>query len=218
NKMIEKTIREIKEAQASRERTKKARTELKKFSVSIRDKKPKRKRDKIPPPKHVVSKMPEERSKLSVGDTVTLLKHNFTGEIIEIKDTTATVLSGYVNIKIPLEQLRKAVVTDKETRKQKHRKSTYGNIISELNKKMADFKPSIDVRGKRAEEALSVIRQYIDDTILLNIKEVSILHGKGDGILRSVIRDYLSTIGDIAQFKDEHIEHGGSGITIVLFK
>ena len=82
---------------------------------------------------------------------------------------------------------------------------------------MAHFKLSIDVRGKRADEALAEIQKYIDEAILLNIREVSILHGKGDGILRKVIRDYLKKTDEIEQFADEHVEKGGDGITLVKF-
>ena len=83
---------------------------------------------------------------------------------------------------------------------------------------MANFKLQIDVRGKRGEEALEIVKQYIDDAILVNIGEVRILHGKGYGTLRSLIHDYLNMIPEIKSFKDEHIERGGHGITVVRFK
>ncbi|MCK4639293.1 MAG: Smr/MutS family protein, partial [Bacteroidales bacterium] len=111
----------------------------------------------------------------------------------------------------PINKLKK--VSGKE--KVKISPSSYSNIISD---KIANFKFSIDVRGKRAEEAISIVRQYIDEAILLNIKEVNILHGKGDGILRDVIRKYLSTVQEIKQYKDQHIERGGHGITVVMFR
>jgi len=82
---------------------------------------------------------------------------------------------------------------------------------------MANFNLQIDVRGKRGEEALDIVKQYINDAIILNIGEIRILHGKGYGILRSLIHDYLSTIPEIKSFKDEHIERGGHVITVVNF-
>jgi DNA mismatch repair protein MutS2 len=87
-----------------------------------------------------------------------------------------------------------------------------------MNAKMATFKRQLDVRGKRGDEAVALVRQFVDDAILLNINEVSILHGKGYGILRTMIHDYLRTVPDVKQFKDEHIEKGGHGITIVILK
>ena len=97
-------------------------------------------------------------------------------------------------------------------------RNRYSNIAEEINRKMANFNLQIDVRGKRGEEALDIVKQYIDDAVLLSISEVRILHGKGYGILRSLIHDYLSTIPEIKSFKDEHIERGGHGITVVKFR
>lgn len=74
------------------------------------------------------------------------------------------------------------------------------------------------MRGKYVDEALQLITDYIDEAIMLNVNEVKILHGKGNGVLRKAIREYLSTIPEIALFKDEHIEFGGAGITVVQFK
>ncbi len=76
----------------------------------------------------------------------------------------------------------------------------------------------LDVRGKRGEEAVEMVRQYIDNAIVLNINEVKILHGKGFGILRNMIHDYLKSVSEVKQFKDEHVERGGQGITIVILK
>ena len=90
--------------------------------------------------------------------------------------------------------------------------------MSDINKKAANFNPSIDLRGKRAIEALDDLKTYIDDAILLSVKEVSILHGKGDGILRNVLREYLQTVDDVEQISDAHVERGGQGITIVKLR
>ncbi len=90
--------------------------------------------------------------------------------------------------------------------------------MDDINKRAANFKPTIDLRGKRAIEALDELKSYIDDAILLSAKEVSILHGKGDGILRNVLREYLQTIDDVEQISDAHVERGGQGITIVRLK
>ncbi len=87
-----------------------------------------------------------------------------------------------------------------------------------MNDKLANFNHQLDVRGKRGEEAVDLVRQYIDDAILLNIREVRILHGKGFGILRTMIHEYLRTVSEVRQFQDEHIERGGHGITVVILK
>jgi DNA mismatch repair protein MutS2 len=91
-------------------------------------------------------------------------------------------------------------------------------IRSSINERAANFKLTIDLRGKKAEEALNILQKYIDDAILLSAREVSILHGKGDGILRQVVRNFLAGHDNVESFRDAHIERGGSGITEVVFK
>jgi len=85
----------------------------------------------------------------------------------------------------------------------------------DLNEKAQNFETKLDVRGKKVEEALQIIENYIDEAILLGVREVKILHGKGDGILRHVIRQYLNTVRQVKTAKDERVEFGGQGITIV---
>jgi len=99
------------------------------------------------------------------------------------------------------------------------RKSTsnYSKFATDMNDRAANFNIKLDVRGLRVDEALDVIRLYVDEAIQLRIFEVQILHGKGTGALRQFIRDYLSGIPDIESYKDEHIERGGDGITLVKF-
>jgi DNA mismatch repair protein MutS2 len=81
-------------------------------------------------------------------------------------------------------------------------------------KKLA-FKQDIDVRGMRGDEAIQAVTYFIDDAILLGINRVRILHGTGGGILRTLIRDYLSGVPGVAHFQDEHVQFGGAGITVV---
>jgi DNA mismatch repair protein MutS2 len=86
-----------------------------------------------------------------------------------------------------------------------------------MNDKAANFNMKLDVRGLRVDEALDTIQHYIDEAIQLRIFEVQILHGKGTGTLRQMIREYLSGIPEVESYKDEHIERGGHGITLVKF-
>jgi DNA mismatch repair protein MutS2 len=97
-------------------------------------------------------------------------------------------------------------------------KKTGSNLESwNISKRKLSFKPELDIRGKRAEEALSIVSTFIDEAIMVNAKEVKILHGKGNGILRELIRDYLSSVPPISNYQDEHVEFGGAGITVVNF-
>ena len=77
------------------------------------------------------------------------------------------------------------------------------------------FKQEIDVRGMRADEALNQVQHFIDDAILVGVSQVRILHGKGNGILRTMIRQFLNTIPNVKEVRDEHVQFGGAGITVV---
>jgi DNA mismatch repair protein MutS2 len=83
---------------------------------------------------------------------------------------------------------------------------------------MANFKTSLDLRGQRAEEAISNLQKYIDEALLLSVRDVKILHGKGNGILREIIREHLGGMSEVKKYSDEHVERGGHGITVVILK
>ena len=84
-----------------------------------------------------------------------------------------------------------------------------------MQKKRLTFKPEIDIRGERADAAISKITEFIDEAIMLEVKELRVLHGKGNGILRQIIRDYLRSEPMVRTYKDEHVDFGGAGITVV---
>jgi DNA mismatch repair protein MutS2 len=78
-----------------------------------------------------------------------------------------------------------------------------------------DFKPEIDIRGVRGEEAINQVRDFLDNALMVQHRNLRILHGKGNGILRQLVREYLSTMNIVKSYKDENIDLGGSGITVV---
>jgi len=80
------------------------------------------------------------------------------------------------------------------------------------------FSPQLDVRGMRVEELLPVLMRFMDDAIQLGMSEVMVLHGKGEGVLRTVVRDYLKRRKEVSSFADEHADRGGAGITVVTLK
>ena len=217
NKLIENTIREIREAQADKEKTKMLRKKLKEESVKINKKVEAKaeEKEKIKSEDDLVEKNTDS---ILVGDLVKIIEQDVTGEVIEIKGEDIVISFNSVSLRTTLNKVQKVGSNERQNQEYKYGKTSYSGLLNELNDKMANFKLQIDVRGKRGEEALSLIKQYIDDAVLLNISEVRILHGKGYGILRSLIHDYLSTVSEIKSFKDEHIERGGHGITIVILK
>ena len=93
--------------------------------------------------------------------------------------------------------------------------ASYANIRENISQKRFDFKPDIDLRGMRGEEALQKVITFLDEAVMLNYKEVRLLHGTGTGALRQLIRQYLSTNPLVASFGDEQIQLGGAGITVV---
>ena len=137
------------------------------------------------------------------------------GEILSINDTDATILFDSIKLRTSPDKLRK--VSRAEARKTQRRWQA-GLIAEELSEKAEHFDLTLDVRGKRAEEALDIVDKYLDEAKLLSIKEVSILHGKGNGILRKLIREKLSHNREVERFCDASLETGGTGITRVYFR
>ena len=205
NSSIERTIREIKEAQAEKERTKEVRQELKKTKEEIAETAKKVAEPKKPKPQ------PQDEGELKVGDTVCIDEMEIVGEIVAISDTDATILFDTVRLRTSPEKLRK--VSRAESRKVTRKWQS--SIADDLSEKAEHFDLTLDVRGKRTEEALDMVAKYLDEAKLLSIKEVSILHGKGNGILRKLIREYLSRNRDVEHFADATLETGGTGITRV---
>ena len=236
NRLIENTIREIREIQAEKEKTKKLRESLKKEAKNLMSQnsvgkiRQTEKRTKIQDPRTKIQEGRRQKAEgirqkvevmegktgkeLKVGDFVKMKGQDIPGEITEIKGNAATVVFNHITIKVSTNKLFSIESDLKEiTTPGSHR--SQNQIINEINARMANFKLSIDIRGKRAEEAETEVKKYIDDAILLSIPEITILHGKGDGILRNIIRELLRSIPEVIHYEDEHIERGGHGITII---
>ncbi len=222
NKDVEKTIRDIKEAGADKIVTQEIRKVLdnKKEKLKVKQKKESPKTKEL----NTVNKNKKKKNHLkeseiikdeqiNEGDFVMIKNTDIIGELITIDGTDALLNVNDVKIKTKVSKLIKSVAPKFNIVKRKG----YNDIVSDINEKMVNFKLTIDLRGKRADEALSMLQKYIDEAILLNMKEISILHGKGYGILREIIRKYLKSVDEIKTFGDAPIEFGGSGITRVYF-
>jgi DNA mismatch repair protein MutS2 len=205
NSQIERTIKEIKEAQAEKTKTKEIRQSLEKTKQEIAQK-----IQEITEPQ----KKEESEVKLKVGDTVCIEEMQVVGEILAISDTDATILFDSIRLRTSPDKLRK--MSRAEARKTQRR--WQAGIADDLSEKAEHFELTLDVRGHRAEEALDIVDKYLDEAKLLSIKEVSILHGKGNGILRKLIREKLSHMHEVERFCDASLETGGTGITRVYFR
>ena len=234
NARIENTIRTIKEAQADKERTKLARQELSEFKEQIDDieklsdedkiarkmqklrEKQERKKDKKNKPQAGISVTPSVEPKvkpIEIGSRVKIKGQTSVGEVLDISGKTAIVSFGMIKTNVKIDRLEQ---TDAPIPKANAVSSfVSAKTQDHVYEKKLDFKQDIDVRGMRGDEAIQAVTYFIDDAILLGISRVRILHGTGNGILRTLIRQYLAGIPGIAHFQDEHVQFGGAGITVV---
>jgi len=223
NQAIEKTIREIKEVKAEAEKTKHIRKEVFHHKEKIEKEIQKiEQKESIAPVvplkiKPVVPKFEPLDSKIRVGDAVFIHDIQTIGEVVCIQDEDITVSFNSISFKTHTDNVTKISKSEARNVKRGTVKLDGTRIGDMMNEKAAKFSVKLDVRGMRAEETLKILENYIDEAILLGIRQVSILHGKGNGILRHVIRQFLSKQKEIARFYDEAIERGGDGITIVEF-
>jgi DNA mismatch repair protein MutS2 len=220
NKAIEKTIRDIKEAGADKEKTRLIRENLEETKKHLskesssekavsKSVKKKSRKEKPVLPQTIESRPPV------VGDFVRIQDSNIQGELMEINGDTAVLNVNEVRLKTSRHKL---ILMVRPKQSVSRKTGGFRSIMHDLNQKVANFTMSLDLRGKRADEAMSELQKYIDEAILLNMTEVDILHGKGFGILREIIREYLQSLDEIASFGDAPIDQGGNGITRVVFK
>ena len=220
NKMIENTIRTIKESQAEKGKTREARKELEEYvqkqEEEMKDITPflpqKRKTEKKK--KEIISRPVTEDSPMHVGDMVRVKGQETVGELTEISGKKAVISYGSITVKTSLSSLEKI---KKSSIKQGIRRSSGTKRMFDINEKAAAFSPDIDLRGARADEALKKLQRHLDDAYLLGVPQIRILHGKGDGILRPAIREFLKEVPHVNRYRDEHPDRGGAGITIVDF-
>ncbi len=221
NRLVENTIRSIKENNAEKEVTRKLREELAETGKELLNEAEDDLLQEAALPPAVIDPEPEIRpaAPLKQGSFVKMPGQDTIGKIEEIKGKQATVLFGSLKIKTRTEGLIAASHAEIRTweANQKFSKPSV-SVFHQLNDKMADFKMSIDIRGKKAEEAQEIIARYIDQAILLRVHEVRILHGKGDGILRSILHSILRDVPEVARYEDESLERGGHGVTLVYFR
>jgi len=238
NRQIENTIREIKESNAEKEQTREARQKLETFREMV-SKEETAAENELAREYHKLKEREEELGKIRpdlrkktqqkttgkpkkaadttirVGDTVHVEGQDAPGEVMELQGKNAVVAFGNLKSRVKLDKLTR-IQSDRE-KPPAEKKSSINLGDWNVSKRRVLFRPEIDVRGKRADEALQKVTELIDEAIMVGASEVHILHGKGDGILRQLIRDFLHTSDVVDSFADEHVERGGAGITVVRF-
>ena len=234
NKTIENTIRQIKESQAEKEQTRLVRQtfeEEKRRLLASEEEEEERLKRKIEKLKNREKKQkekgkrpqasfPEEAAQqeqaptFSKGDLVQL-DNKAVGEIIEINEKNAVIALGGLMTTVKVERLSKISNSAAKKITQNRTPRPSSNYLENISQKRMDFKPEIDVRGLRGDEALMKVSEFIDNAVMLNMKDLRILHGTGTGALRQIIRDFLKTNPIVGSCGDEHVQMGGSGITVV---
>ncbi|MBQ9649907.1 MAG: Smr/MutS family protein [Prevotella sp.] len=162
-------------------------------------------------------------SQLSVGDTVRIKGLTSVGEIESIDGKSATVIFGGMRTKMRADRLERAEKPVSQRSKAEERNNniagSYGMVSKDtrdvIDSRKMNFRQDLDVRGMRGDEAINAVTYFIDDAILVGMSRVRILHGTGTGVLRQMIRQYLATIPNVTHFRDEHVQFGGAGITVV---
>ncbi len=220
NASIERTIHEIKLAQADKTKTQEARKKLQEEKDALTQgeindhpllkKAPKKKRHPKP-----TSETTSARP-LKVNDNVKLDGQGTVGKILEINGKNATVAFGMIKTTVRLDRLKATIA---QAQSGAGPTTVMGGAVSDAQRrKQLDFKQEIDLRGMRVDEAVQALTYYIDDAIRFNAGTIRILHGTGTGALRQYLRQYLDTVDGVKSYRDEHVQFGGAGITVVELK
>ena len=204
NAVIENTIRKIKESQADKENTKAARQNLEAFKEKIAP---------AHPQKVKKQKVQNVLDTLKVGDSVTIKGQSMIGHVLDIQGKKLTVAMGQLKTTLSISEVEK--ISNNQMRKQGKMIPSSRSGSDEIRRTKLSFKQDIDLRGMRADEAVQAVMYFIDDAVMVGTGTVRILHGTGTGALRQAIRQYLSTVASVKSFRDEHIQLGGVGITVV---
>ncbi len=198
NREIEKTIRHIRENKAEKKETRKVRLGLQLLVTKVET-----------PAKELERK----NEKIVEGDKVRLIGQEVTGTVLTIKEDSAIVQFGDLRSNVKLKKLIRSDLVEVNPTVSKAR-----SLGLDVMRKQSTFVNTLDIRGKRVEEVIPILDQFIDDALLLSQSELKILHGKGEGVLRKVVRDHLKKVKQVVSIADEHVERGGAGITMVVLK
>ena len=160
------------------------------------------------------SRSPEDQRPIAAGDAVKLDGEGTPGRVLEVSGKRATVAFGMLKTTVDTGRLRHTMASP-ERSEAKSASFVSASTTDALRERQLGFRRDIDVRGMRVDEALQAITYFIDDAVQFSAGRVRILHGTGTGALRQAIRQYLDTVAGVASYRDEHVQFGGAGITVV---
>ena len=269
NSQIERTIREIRESQAEKERTQLVRSELRDFAASVADDSAARSEMEARIERKMAQiverkrRQEERRARRAASDAgnaqrgesgdasrpgaaasggaglqgvpsvssgiphqalpeivrpgvYVRLESGMAGEVVQVSGRKATVAVGEILTRVDVAKLTLLSANQYRSSVKSPVSVKSGvRLSSSISERKLNFKPSIDVRGMHLEEAIPAVTDFIDDALMVGVSEVSILHGKGAGVLKEEIRKFLKITPGVVSFADEHVERGGAGITVV---
>ena len=247
NKQVENTIRTIRETQARKEETQEARAELQGFlgaladsraqrdayiDRKLQDVKERKEREKLRKRRRsseeTLRQMEEDEAQerkmaafrsapLKVGEKVRIKDNGMVGEVSTVSTKAVSVIVGNITTKLPLDRVERITANEYKAVVKAPAARPRQVIDTALSERKSNFKLELDVRGERVNDALEIVMRYIDDAIMLGVPSVRILHGKGTGALREEIQKYVRTVPGVQSAADEHVQFGGSGVTVVKF-
>lgn len=253
NRQVEHTIRTIKEKQAEKSQTRKARADLQDFVNALAAKKEQDQQDRDSYLEDKLRKVNERQQRqlarknrrattedqqrmneeaeksrmissfrsgpLQVGEKVRIKANGMVGEVSIVSDKAVTVIIGNIKSKMPLDKVERITSNEYKSAVKAAPKpvTQTTSMDSSISERKLNFKMELNVRGQRVNEALDNVMHYIDDAIMLNVSSVRIIHGKGTGALRDEIQRFLRATPGVVSAKDESVQLGGSGVTVVTF-
>lgn len=232
-KQVEKTIRDIKESQADKEKTKAARAELQGFLQVIGEQKAKeqqthddyinRKMEQLKKRKKTAKTEEKTREEefrsapLKLGEKVRVKSNGMVGEVVMVSAKEVKIAVGSIATKMTPDKVER-ISSNEFKQLSKKTAPVYEKQDPAIKARKLEFSPELDIRGERLNDALDIVTHYIDDALMLGVGSVRIIHGKGTGVLHEEIQKYLKTVNGVASVKDEDIRQGGSGVTIVTLE
>ena len=156
-------------------------------------------------------KIEVNNEKIEVGDWVKLADSEATGQVLEINKNSFVLAIG--DLRSVVKHNRVERISNKEAKK-----VVKQSFAGRMTDAVTDFRAELDLRGMRGENALFEVEKYLDKAVMLGFPSIKIIHGKGDGILRKLIREYLKKYSQVDRMEDEHQDRGGDGITYVYLR
>lgn len=219
NRQIEHAIEQVHKTKAEKEKIKQIRQEVKdkveNIDKQIKETKQEKLKSAPTPTKKTNLKLLS--TPIIAGDYVIMGEEETVMEVSKVSKNKVELVNGIMNIRTTLDNVRKIDKQSylKQQKSQKQNTFASNPIMDRINNIRTHFNPQLDLRGERTDEAIKKVEQLLDTSRLLGETQIKILHGKGDGILKVMIREYLKTVPEVKTFYPEKVEFGGEGITVV---